>query len=173
VSKQDSQFFTLFSAVIGLLVAITLVLMALARSVGANTQLQQVVTDQRYVQAVEERIRPLVHVAVAGQDNSALAIKDTTPGGSTAFALPVPKDGNELYTAVCQACHQAGIGGAPKAGDKSAWAPRIAQGNATLYKHAIEGYNGKAGVMPAKGGRADLADDLIKAGVDHLVGMAK
>lgn len=173
VSKQDSQFFNRFSLVIGLLVAIAIVLMAVARAVGANTQLQAVVKDERYVAAVEERVRPLVRVAVAGQDNTALAIKEETPGGSAAFALPVPKDGAALYAAVCQVCHQAGIGGAPKAGDKTAWSARLAQGNATLYKHAIEGYNGKAGVMPAKGGRVDLTDDLIKAGVDHLVGMVR
>ena len=102
-----------------------------------------------------------------------MAIKEEAPGGAATFALPVPKDGAALYEAVCKTCHDAGIGGAPKAGDRSAWGPRMAQGNAMLYKHALEGFNGKAGVMPAKGGRVDLPDDLIKAGVDHLVGMAK
>jgi len=44
------------------------------------------------------------------------------------------------------------VAGAPKAGDKKAWAPRIAQGYDTLVKHATEGYKG----MPPKGGGADL-----------------
>ena len=52
-------------------------------------------------------------------------------------------------------------------------APRIAQGKDTLYKHAIEGFNGKTGVMPAKGGRADWPDDLIKQAVDHMVELNK
>ena len=56
--------------------------------------------------------------------------------------------------------------GAPKVGDKGAWGPRIAQGKDTLYNHAIHGFNGKTGVMPAKGGRADWPDDLIKQAVD-------
>ncbi len=174
MSKQDSQFFNVFSVVIGMLVAVAIVLMILARYIGASNQLENVVKDERYVAGVAERVGPLVHVAVAGQDNSAIAIKEEAPGGGAAAAAPaVPKDGAELYSSVCQVCHGAGIGGAPKAGDKAAWAPRLAQGTATLYQHALQGYNGKAGVMPAKGGRADLSDDLIKAGVDHLVGLAK
>ena len=42
----------------------------------------------------------------------------------------------------------------------------------TLYQHALAGYNGKSGAMPAKGGRADLPDDLIKQGVDYMVSLA-
>jgi cytochrome c5 len=80
-----------------------------------------------------------------------------------------PKDGATVFNTVCGACHNTGVAGAPKAGDKAAWAPRIAQGNATLYKTAIAG----KGAMPPKGGAADLSDDEIKAAVDHLVGLSK
>ena len=59
-----------------------------------------------------------------------------------------------------------------KKGDRGTWGPRIAQGKATLYEHALKGYNGKAGVMPPKGGRIDLDDALIKQGVDYLVSQA-
>jgi cytochrome c5 len=86
-----------------------------------------------------------------------------------AVALAVPGDGPALYEAVCHTCHATGLVGAPKFGDRAAWAPRIAKGKATLYEHALKGYTGTAGVMPAKGGRTDLTDDLIKAGVDYLV----
>ena len=58
-------------------------------------------------------------------------------------------------------------------GDKAAWAPRIAQGMDTLYKHAIGGFQGKAGVMPAKGGRADLSDKSIDNAVDYMVAASK
>jgi cytochrome c5 len=61
----------------------------------------------------------------------------------------------------------------PKAGNKASWAPRIAEGKATLYEHALKGYQGKSGVMPAKGARADLSDDLIKQGVDYMVQIAQ
>jgi cytochrome c5 len=172
VSKQDSQFFNVFSLVIGILVAIALVLMGVARAIGRNTQSEHVVQDAKYIASVEQNIAPLARVAVAGQDNTALAIVEKNPDAVT-VALAVPEDGPSLYKAACTSCHDQGIGGAPKTGDKGAWGPRIAQGKATLYKHAIEGYTGKAGVMPPKGGRIDIGDDLIKLGVDYLVEQAQ
>lgn len=80
-----------------------------------------------------------------------------------------PRDGATVYATVCQACHASGAAGAPKTGDKAAWAPRIAKGTAELVKSVV---NGK-GAMPPKGGGADLSDDEIKAAVEHLVGLAK
>jgi cytochrome c5 len=166
MSKQDSHFFNNFSLVLGILFAVTLGLFAFARHVGAEHQGKQVTVDPRYLESVEERLQPVARVAVAGQDNSALKIESAGPD------LPVaalPADGTAAYEAACAACHGAGIAGAPKVGDKAAWAPRIAQGKDTLYKHAIVGFNGKTGVMPAKGGRADWPDDLIKQAVDHIL----
>jgi cytochrome c5 len=109
---------------------------------------------------------------VAGQDNSAMAIKAPVTAGP-AIAMAVPKNGTDLFETVCKTCHGTGLAGAPKAGDKSAWGPRIAEGKATLYQHALNGYSGKTGVMPAKGGRTDLPDDLIKQGVDYMVSLAQ
>ena len=63
------------------------------------------------------------------------------------------------------------FGGAPKVGDKSAWGPRIAQGKPVLYDHALHGFQGKAGMMIAKGGRSDLPDELVKQTVDYIVKM--
>jgi len=80
-----------------------------------------------------------------------------------------PKDGATIVNSVCGACHNTGVAGAPKTGDKAAWAPRIAQGNDTLYKNAIAGKN----AMPPKGGAADLSDAEIRGAVDHLVGLSK
>lgn len=80
--------------------------------------------------------------------------------------------GKALYSSTCQACHGAGIAGAPKFGDKAAWAPRIKQGNNVLYDHAIKGFQGKAGVMPPKGG-STASDDEVKAAVDYMAAAAK
>ena len=80
--------------------------------------------------------------------------------------------GKKLYDTACMACHGAGIAGAPKFGDKSAWGPRIAQGKPILYEHAIKGFQGKAGVMPAKGG-SSASDDEVKAAVDYMASAAK
>lgn len=174
MSKQDTHFINVFSLVIGLLVVVAVLLFVLSRVVAGRTQGQQVFVEQDYRQAVEERIQPFVGVAVAGQDNSALAIAET-PGtaetGGTAAAGPA--SGADVYAEACSACHGQGIAGAPKAGDAAAWQPRIAQGKETLYKHAIEGYQGEAGFMPAKGGRADISDELVRAAVDHMVDMSR
>lgn len=80
-----------------------------------------------------------------------------------------PRDGATVYNAICAACHASGVAGSPKAGDKAAWAPRLAQGKETLYKNALNGKN----AMPPKGGAADLTEAELKAAVDHLTGLAK
>jgi len=175
VSKQDTHFFNVFSMVIGLLVAVAIALFALARIVGSQTQEKDVLTDASYVKNVEQRISPFAKIAVAGQDNTALAIKPDAGAAAQAGAgtAELPKTGEALFQQTCSACHGAGIAGAPKAGDKAAWGPRIAKGNATLYDHALKGFQGSAGVMPAKGGRTDAPDDLVKQAVDYMVGLAK
>ena len=80
-----------------------------------------------------------------------------------------PRDGATIYNTVCTACHATGVAGAPKTGDKAAWAPRIATGSAALLKSATEGKN----AMPARGGAADLTDAELKAAVDYLIGKSK
>lgn len=171
MSKQDTHFFNVFSMVIGLLVTITICLFALARIVASHTQDLQVLSEVDYGRDVAARLQPPSQEAVAGQDNTALAIK--APENAAGTAVAIPKTGTELFDQTCSACHGQGIAGAPKAGDKAAWAPRIAEGKATLYQHALNGFQGKTGVMPAKGGRTNVPDDLVKQAVDHMVQMAQ
>jgi cytochrome c5 len=172
VSRQDTHFVNVFSMVIGLLVAVAIALFALARIVASHTQERQVLSEADYAKNVAMRLASPSQEAVAGQDNSALAIKApaTAAAGS---AVAIPKNGTELFEQTCSACHGQGIGGAPRAGDKAAWGPRIAKGKSLLYQHAIEGFTGTAGVMPAKGGRTDVPDDLVKQAVDHMVQLAQ
>lgn len=89
------------------------------------------------------------------------------------FASQAFADGKATFQQVCFACHATGAAGAPKAGDKAAWKSRIAKGKATLYKHAINGFKGSKGFMPAKGGRTDLSDAQVKAAVDYMVSISK
>ena len=72
--------------------------------------------------------------------------------------------GAKLYQQNCFACHDTGAAGAPKRGDKAAWAPRISQGAEVLYQAAIKGIN----AMPARGG-SRASDAEIKAAVDYIV----
>ncbi|MDT8998028.1 c-type cytochrome [Paucibacter sp. APW11] len=81
--------------------------------------------------------------------------------------------GKSVFGKVCAMCHAAGVAGAPKPGDKADWGPRIAQGNDTLYKHALEGFNGAKGMMPARGGGASLSDDEVRAAVDYMVAQSR
>ncbi|MFZ2308806.1 MAG: c-type cytochrome [Rhodoferax sp.] len=85
---------------------------------------------------------------------------------------PELQAGKQVFDKTCGLCHGAGTGGAPRPGDKANWAPRIAQGTETLYQHALLGFNGAAGFMPARGGAA-LSDAEVKAGVDYMVSLSK
>lgn len=82
-------------------------------------------------------------------------------------------NGQKTYQQSCATCHAAGIANAPKFGDKAAWKDRIAKGADTLHKHAIQGFKGDKGFMPAKGGNASLSDDAVKAAVDYMVAHSK
>jgi cytochrome c5 len=158
--------------VIGLLVVVALCLIALARAVAARTQETDVVEQRDFATSVASRIEPLSQEAMVGQDNTGMAIKPDSPAGAGAV-LPIPKDGTQVYEQVCSACHGLGIAGAPKAGDAAAWGPRIAKGKTVLYDHALHGFSGQAGTMPAKGNRLDIPDALIEEGVDHMISLAK
>ena len=100
----------------------------------------------------------------------AAAPADTTPAAEPVAAAPVADTalGKSIYGKTCALCHAAGVAGAPKPGDKDDWGPRIAQGKDTLYKHAIEGYTGSKGAMPARGANAKLTDEEVKAAVDFM-----
>jgi cytochrome c5 len=102
-------------------------------------------------QRVLERIKPVGSVVLA-----------------EAGAASGNRSGQQVFAQVCKTCHETGLAGAPKAGDKAAWAPRIAEGEKTLVQHAIAGYQGKTGVMPPKGGNPDLTDDEVHRAVVYL-----
>ena len=88
-------------------------------------------------------------------------------GTATAFAA----SGEQTYKTACALCHDAGVSGAPKLGDKAAWAPRIKAGKDALYTIALKGKPGTA-MMP-KGGRMDIPDADIRASVDFMLDKSK
>ena len=167
-AKHDRTFRDSFMLVLGILLAVTLVLLGLARAISSRSVQAHRQDDPVYQRELLARIEPLAKVAVAGQDNSALEPAAAAPAAATADL-----GGEEVYNQACVACHGAGVAGAPKFGDKAAWAERVAQGADTLHKHAIAGYQGKAGFMPPKGGRTDLSDQSVINAVDFMVAAAK
>lgn len=86
-------------------------------------------------------------------------------GGASADA----GKGKATFDATCAACHGTGVAGAPKVGDKAAWAPRLKEGSNTLYEVALKG----RGAMPPKGGNTSLPDADVKAAVDYMVSLVK
>jgi cytochrome c5 len=89
------------------------------------------------------------------------------------FADPHLVHGRKVWMGTCSGCHADGTAGAPIATDAEAWKPRIAQGIAVLYEHALNGFFGpEYNMMPARGGNDALKDDEVKAAVDYMVGVA-
>jgi cytochrome c5 len=127
--------------------------------------------------AAPAAIAPTAPAAVAP---AAMAAATAAPAPTAAVAAPAAAPaatasadvGKKLYESACVACHGAGIAGAPKFGDKAAWADRIKQGQNVLYEHAIKGFQGKNGMMPPKGGSA-ASDEEVKAAVDYMAAAAK
>jgi len=174
VSKQDTHFINMFSLVIGALVAIAIIFFVAARAIGAHMEAAEARSGPDYYKSVEARVAPFGQEAVAGENNAALAIKPLAgamaeASGSSGPAMPT--SGKELFEQTCSACHGAGVAGAPKAGDKTAWAPHIAKGLPTLYQHALHGFTGTTGTMPAKGGRTDVPDAMVEQAVNYMVSL--
>ncbi|MEO5626265.1 MAG: c-type cytochrome [Dokdonella sp.] len=172
MTPTDSAFLKHFAMLIGFLVIVALVLMALAAHIYGDHPPPQNPDKQKLV---EERISPVgaVYAGDTGRAAMQAAADAATKAAASAVAYGGTTDGKAIFGNLCQSCHLAGIAGAPKVGDKVAWAPRVAQGVATLIKHATEGYTGKAGIMPAKGGNPALNDAQIKATVEWMVEQVK
>jgi cytochrome c5 len=106
---------------------------------------------------------PAAPAAPAAAATTAAVVAAAAPAAAPSDAVPA------LYTAVCSACHIAGVANAPKLGDKAAWAPRLAAGVEGLTASVIKG----KGAMPPKGGAAAASDAEIKAVVSYMVANAK
>lgn len=87
----------------------------------------------------------------------------TEPIASQETPLDLAK-GEQVYNSACIICHAQGLAGAPKFGDKAAWAPRLAKGQEALDASALNGLGG----MPPKGGQMQLPDQDVKAAVAYM-----
>ncbi|HKA38843.1 MAG TPA: c-type cytochrome, partial [Burkholderiales bacterium] len=124
--------------------------------------------------------KPVGEVAVDPNQPKPAAVA-AAPAATAAVPIPAPaaksagggkadaSKGKSVYDATCHVCHAAGVSGAPKAGDKAAWAPRLKAGKSTLYASSLKG----KGAMPPKGGNLSLADADVQAAVDYMVGLVK
>lgn len=148
----DKDFMKTLVAIIGGLFAF-MVIIIIAANFLTNSDSDVKTVDPMVTDAITKRIQPVGAV---------------TTGAVAAAPAAGPADGKSVYESACAACHGTGAAGAPKFGDKSAWAKRIAQGNDTLFKHAINGFKG----MPPRGGSSQ-DDDAVKAAVKYMVKNSK
>jgi cytochrome c5 len=156
--KTDHDFLKTFSGLMAALAAMTVIIFVLAQMVVSGSNLKQQDSGDA---AIAARIKPVGEVTMG-------AMNSLVPSANAAG-----DKGEATYNASCVACHGAGVAGAPKLGDKAAWGPRIAQGMAKLEEHALKGFQGKAGMMPAKGGNPALADADVKAAVAFMADKSK
>ena len=165
--SRDQKFFDLYSLVIGVLAAFALAIFVLAMKMSDLTQGVYTQETDEYPAAVAARIQPLSQVYLPGDDleESAPALMPVDEPEPVVTAMSGP----QVYNSACLACHGAGVAGAPILGDAAAWTARIAQGSDVLNDHAINGYSGSAGYMPAKGGRVDLSDQEVIDAVEYMV----
>jgi cytochrome c5 len=150
--NHDKVFYVTFSAVIGALVAITFICVIAARWVTPA-----LAPDAEALARLDERIRP-VGSAIT---DPALLVK------TSAKVARAPQTADQIMNGVCASCHNSGLLGAPKVGDKAAWTARVGAGGGLkgLTDSAIKGRN----AMPPRGGDLDLSDDEIKSTVQLML----
>ncbi len=77
---------------------------------------------------------------------------------------PRERTGEEIVHAQCYKCHEKGVNGAPRIGDRAAWIKRAGPGFDSLVRSAINGHGG----MPARGGMANLTDSEMRAAITYM-----
>jgi len=178
--KTPGQLITI--VVLAFVVPVVLIIMLAKAVVGGRAPTPGAMTPE----AIAERIKPVADVAIGARG----AERPAAPAAPAAAApTPEPKPapmaaaapaappaapaaaggGKQVYDKACVVCHAAGVAGAPKFGDKAAWAPRISAGIDALYANSIKG----KGAMPPKGGQVQIPDADIKAAVDYMVAAAR
>lgn len=172
ITKTDVVFLKHFSMVIGALALVAVVLIVLALHIYDKHPAPQ---SPEAGKEVAERIAPVggVYAGDTGRAAMVAAQEAAKKAAAAQVAYGGSTDGKFIYGSLCHSCHDNGAGGAPKITDKGAWAPRVAQGAETLLKHAIEGFTGRSGAMPARGGNPGLTDEQVKATVEWMVSQVK
>jgi cytochrome c5 len=130
-------------------------------------------SSARAAESISDRMRPVGALWIAGETPPAGAAAAAAPAATVVAAAPAAAaaapagsvDGEDVYKKACAACHASGAAGAPKSGDKAAWAPRLKKGEDALVASVIKGL----GIMPPRGGNPALTDAQIRAAVAYQI----
>lgn len=170
-AEQDAVFVRNFAVVLLFLAGIGVAVYFIAAHVYSGFKEQSADGS-----SIDARVAPVGSLNTSGEPVTVASTAATPAPAAGAEAAPTAaaataaaSPGEAAYNRTCFACHGAGVAGAPKLGDQANWSPRVAQGTETLYKHAIEGFQGQTGMMPPKGGATDLSDDEVKGAVDFML----
>jgi cytochrome c5 len=167
VRNHDLEFLKHFSMVIGALVVVTVILLFFAHWLHGTAPVE---TDPRAEARVMQRIQPVgaVYAGETGAAAMAAAAEAARLAAASQVAYGGTLDGSVVYSNLCGACHGSGAGGAPML-TQAAWGARVGQGVEALVQHAIDGYQGEAGLMPARGGNPSLTDAQVEATVKWML----
>ena len=141
----------IISVIAGLLAPLLAIFLVVLLIRGIQEKQVDVDTSEAANKVVEARIKPFA--TLVALDANAPRVEQT---------------GEQVYTAVCAACHTPGALGAPKLNSQGDWGSRLGQGFETLTKHAIEGIR----AMPARGGNPDLSDIEVARAVAYMANSA-
>ena len=167
MKTTDSVFLKHFAIVIGVLHVVTALLILVAYLIHTGRPVEESTAAKM---ALEQRIAPAgaVYAGATGRAAMQAAEEAAKLAAASQVAYGGTLDGSVIYKNLCGACHATGASGAPKL-EKGLWSTRMAQGTDMLVKHAIEGYTGENGIMPAKGGNLALTDEQVKVAVEFMI----
>lgn len=166
-TEDDAKFIRNFSMILIFLVVASITAFILEKVIDGNSD-----ETQNTNALVAERLAPVGKVNIGEPFIATAPVEPSSPAATdraSTVADVTADPGKAAYGKICFACHDAGIGGAPKLGDAAAWTGRTEKGAGVLSSNAITGFTGKTGIMPAKGGLTSLSDDEVTAAVNYML----
>ena len=172
VPKTDAVFLKHFAQLITFLVCLAVALIVLGTFIYSRHPAPE---NPAKARATDLRLQPVggVYAGDTGRAAIAAAEEAAKAAAGAEVAYGGTTDGKTIFGNLCHACHETGAGGSPTLADKAAWVPRLAHGEEILLKHAIDGFTGATGMMPAKGGNPALSDEQVKATVEWMMSQVK
>lgn len=157
---DDIAFREMFPLVIGALAGLAVVFLVVGLIVGGSVDPTYVPPGMTQDEAIAQRVAPVGEVNMGGPE-----VAEAGADGEEAAAGDELETAEQVYEAVCSACHADGVAGAPETG-AAVWEERLETGSIDeLYDNAINGLN----AMPPRGGNSDLSDDQVRAAVDYIL----